>query len=104
MLQATNLTTLETEMVVAMQALINRAGIVLEKVCTHLIPPLKWSSWELNDNIPPLHEIQSWYSTLMDKVQGLSNELRASVQQCDMTGVCESWKTTAVATVSLVRH
>ena len=75
----------------ALECFTRNMEILVEKVCRELIPPLKWSSWEIYDIVQSLDEMQTWYSTLIDSITGLSSQLKACMKECDMPGICTSW-------------
>ena len=87
-----------------LESLVKKVEVLVDRVCTELIPPLKWSSWEMDDMPPPLDDIQSWYSALVDSIVGLSSELKTCAMACDIPGICSQWTTHAPKVASEVSN
>lgn len=65
----------------------------MKKMEKELLPPLKWSSWALEDNPPGMNVIESWYSGIMKNIYTVSVSLKKFLRDCvsdQLTGT--EWK------------
>ena len=102
--QKQTLPALQSELMKRIQAFVSKVNEFVTKMFDELIPPLKWSSWALEDNPPPLNVIESWYSGTMESAHRVSDSLTNFLRQfrCDRQ-MGMDWKTCATKAVQEVK-